>query len=169
MKDVKVAIAVARFNEYVTSQMLERCVARLAEHGIGSDETLIAWAPGSFDLPLAAMKMASRDDVDAVICLGAVIRGETAHFDHVAYGASMGITRVALDSGKPVIFGVLTTDNAEQAVARVGQGSDYADAAVEMAGFGQVFGVVALRPARLLANICRPESDLWWAAAAGRR
>ena len=68
------------------------------------------------------MKMAGRDDIDAVICLGAVIRGETAHFDHVAYGASMGITRVALDSGKPVIFGVLTTDNAEQAVARVGQG-----------------------------------------------
>ena len=133
VQDVKVAIAVARFNEYVTSQMLERCVARLAEHGIGSDETLIAWAPGSFDLPLVAKKMAGRKDIDVVICLGAVIRGETAHFDHVAYGASMGITRVALDSGKPVIFGVLTTDNAEQAVARVGQGADYADAAVEMA------------------------------------
>ena len=134
---MKVAIAVARFNEYVTSQMLERCVARLAELGIGSEETLIAWAPGSFDLPLVAMKMAGREDIDAVICLGAVIRGETAHFDHVAYGASMGITRVALDSGKPVIFGVLTTDNAEQAVARVGQGSDYADAAVEMAGLAR--------------------------------
>ena len=166
---MKVAIAVARFNEYVTSQMLERCVARLAEQGIGPDETLIAWAPGSFDLPLAAMKMASRDDVDAVICLGAVIRGETAHFDHVAYGASMGITRVALDSGKPVIFGVLTTDNAEQAVARVGQGCRLRRRSGRNGWACQVFGIVALRPSRLLANIRRPESDLWWAATAGRR
>ena len=134
---MKVAIAVARFNEYVTGQMLDRCVARLTEHGIDSDEILVAWAPGSFDLPIVAMKMAALDDIDVVICLGAVIRGETAHFDHVAYGASMGITRVALDSGKPVIFGVLTTDNAEQAVARVGQGADYADAAVEMAGLAK--------------------------------
>ena len=134
---MKVAIAVARFNEHVTGQMLERCVTRLTEHGIDSDEILVAWAPGSFDLPIVAMKMAVLDDIDVVICLGAVIRGETAHFDHVAYGASMGITRVALDSGKPVIFGVLTTDNAEQAVARVGQGADYADAAVEMAGLAK--------------------------------
>ena len=134
---MKVGIAVGKFNEYVTGQMLERCVARLAEHGIGPEDTIIVWAPGSFDLPLAAKKLADRDDIDAVICLGAVIRGETAHFDHVAYGASMGITRVSLDSGKPVIFGVLTTDNAEQAVARIGQGSDYADAALEMAGLAR--------------------------------
>lgn len=117
--------------------MLERCVARLAERGIGPEDTILVWAPGSFDLPLAAKKLADRGDIDAVICLGAVIRGETAHFDHVAYGASMGITRVSLDSGKPVIFGVLTTDNAEQAVARIDQGSDYADAAIEMAGLAR--------------------------------
>lgn len=134
---MKVGIAVGKFNEYVTSQMLERCIARLAERGIGEDDTLIVFVPGSYDLPLAAKRLADRDDVEAVICLGAVIRGETAHFDHVAYGASMGITRVALDSGKPVIFGVLTTDNAEQAVARIGQGADYADAAVEMAGLAR--------------------------------
>lgn len=131
---MKVGIAVGKFNEYVTGQMLERCVARLAERGIGPDETLIVWTPGSYDLPLAAKQLADRDDIQAVICLGAVIRGETAHFDHVAYGASMGITQVALDSGKPVIFGVLTTDNADQAVARISQGADYADAAIEMAG-----------------------------------
>ncbi len=134
---MKVGIAVGKFNEYVTSQMLERCVARLAERGIGPDDTLTVWTPGSYDLPIAAKQLADRDDIEAVICLGAVIRGETAHFDHVAYGASMGITRVALDSGKPVIFGVLTTDNADQAVARIGQGADYADAAVEMAGLAR--------------------------------
>ena len=134
---MKVGIAVGKFNEYVTSQMLERCVARLAERGIGPDDTLTVWTPGSYDLPIAAKQLADRDDIEVVICLGAVIRGETAHFDHVAYGASLGITRVALDSGKPVIFGVLTTDNADQAVARIGQGADYADAAVEMAGLAR--------------------------------
>lgn len=134
---MKVGIAVGKFNEYVTSQMLERCVARLAERGIGPDDTLIVLVPGSYDLPLAAKRLADQTEIEVVICLGAVIRGETAHFDHVAYGASMGITRVALDSGKPVIFGVLTTDNAEQAVARIGQGADYADAAVEMAGLAR--------------------------------
>ena len=134
---MKVGIAVGKFNEYVTNQMLERCVARLAERGIGPDDTLVVWVPGAYDIPLAAKQLADRDDIEAVICLGAVIRGETAHFDHVAYGASMGITRVALDSGKPVIFGVLTTDNAEQAVARIGQGADYADAAIEMAGLAR--------------------------------
>ena len=134
---MKVGIAVGKFNEYVTVQMLERCVARLAERGVGPDDTLVVWVPGSYDLPLAAKQLADRDDIKAVICLGAVIRGETAHFDHVAYGASMGITRVALDSGKPVIFGVLTTDNADQAVARIAQGADYADAAIEMTGLAR--------------------------------
>ena len=134
---MKIGIAVGKFNEYVTNQMLERCVARLAELEIGPDDTLVVWVPGAYDIPLAAKQLADRDDIEAVICLGAVIRGETAHFDHVAYGASMGITRVALDSGKPVIFGVLTTDNAEQAVTRIGQGADYADAAIEMAGLAR--------------------------------
>ena len=137
---MKVGIAVGKFNEYVTSQMLERCVARLAERGIGPDDTITVFVPGSYDLPLAAKRLADQTEIEVVICLGAVIRGETAHFDHVAYGASMGITRVALDSGKPVIFGVLTTDNAEQAVARIGQGADYADAAIEMAGLGRCLG-----------------------------
>ena len=127
------AIAVARFNEYVTAQLLERAQTRLGELGVKPHNIKVIWTPGAFELPLAAKKLARMRDVDAVICLGAVIRGETAHFDHVSYGASLGIARVALDSDKPVIFGVLTTDTAEQAVARIGHGASYADAAVEMA------------------------------------
>ena len=130
---VRVGIAVARFNDYLTNQMLELCVARLAELGVSENAITIVRAPGSFELPLAAKKMAERDDIDAVVVLGAVVRGETAHFDHVAYAASMGTARVAEETGKPVIFGVLTTDNTDQAVARIGHAAGYADAAVEMA------------------------------------
>jgi 6,7-dimethyl-8-ribityllumazine synthase len=124
---------VARFNEYVTRQMLEIALARLAELGVRASGVTVVWVPGSFELPLASKKLAEMPGTDAVIALGAVIRGETAHFEHVAYGASQGIARVAEETGKPVIFGVLTTSNAGQAVARIGHARDYAEAAVEMA------------------------------------
>lgn len=130
---VRVGIAVARFNSYLTHQMLKLCRARLAELGVSEDSVIVVHAPGSFEIPLAAKKLAGRDDIDAVITLGAVVRGETAHFDHVAYAASMGTARVAEETGKPVVFGVLTTDTTDQAVARIGHASDYADAAIEMA------------------------------------
>ena len=132
-RSLRVGIAVARFNSYVTSHMLELCLARLGEIGVLDNAVTVVHTPGSFELPLAAKKLAQRDDIDAVIVLGAVIRGETAHFDHVAYAASGGTARVAEETGKPVIFGVLTTDTTDQAVARIHHACGYAEAAVEMA------------------------------------
>lgn len=130
---LKIALVVARFNEYVTSRLLESALGELTRLGVTASDRLIVHVPGSFELPLAAMKMASRSDVDAVICLGALIRGETAHFEYVAGATSDGIAQVARETGIPVIMGVITTYNAEQAVARTGLGADYAVAAVEMA------------------------------------
>lgn len=129
---VSVGIAVARFNSYVTHRMLELCVARLEAIGVKSDAITIVHAPGSVELPLAAKKLAERDDIDAVIVIGAVINGETAHFEHVASIAADGMARVAEDTGKPVVFGVLTTYTTDQAVARIPHAESYADAAVEM-------------------------------------
>lgn len=129
---VRVGIAVARFNSYVTHRMLELCVARLAELGVSGDAVTVVHAPGSVELPLAAKKLAVRDDIDAVIAIGAVINGETAHFEHVASIAADGVARVAEETGKPVIFGVLTTYSTDQAVARIPHAAGYADAAIEM-------------------------------------
>ncbi len=130
---VKVGIAVARFNSYVTHQMLELCAAQLAELGVAEDAITIVHTPGSVELPLAAKKLAEREDIDSVITIGAVIEGETAHFEHVASIAADGCARVAESTGKPVIFGVLTTYSTDQAVARIPHAAGYADAAVEMA------------------------------------
>jgi 6,7-dimethyl-8-ribityllumazine synthase len=113
--------------------MLRLALARLDELGVKANDITVLWVPGSFELPLAAKKLAQAPGTDAVIALGAVIRGETAHFEHVAYGASRGIARVAEDTGKPVVFGVLTTFTTEQAVARIPHAHGYAEAAVEMA------------------------------------
>jgi 6,7-dimethyl-8-ribityllumazine synthase len=132
-KGVRVGLAVARFNSYVTAGMLKLCLKRLSELGVAPDNITVLHVPGSFELPLAAKKLAERDDIDAVVVLGAVIRGETAHFDHVAYAASGGAARVSEATGKPVIFGVLTTDSTEQAVARTEHAAGYAEAAVELA------------------------------------
>ena len=129
---VRVGVAVARFNSYVTHRMLELCVARLEELGVAAAAITVVHVPGSVELPLAAKKLAERDDIDAVIAIGTVINGETAHFEHVATIASGGVARVAEETGKPVIFGVLTTYSTDQAVARIQHAKDYADAAVEM-------------------------------------
>lgn len=137
-RGLKVGVAVARFNEYVTRQMLEIALARLAGLGVKASDVTVVWVPGSFELPLASQKLAEMPGTDAVIALGAVIRGETTHFEHVAYAASQGITRVAQETGKPVIFGVLTTLSAEQAAARIGHARGYAEAAVEMANVCRV-------------------------------
>lgn len=134
---VRVAIVCARFNEPVTRALLEGAVGALKEHGATDEQIEIAWVPGSFELPLAAQWVADRSDIAAVICLGAVIRGETPHFEYVSHAAATGILRVSLDSGKPVAFGVLTTDTPEQAFERAGgkignKGADAALAALEM-------------------------------------
>jgi 6,7-dimethyl-8-ribityllumazine synthase len=132
------AVAVSRFNEVVTSKLLEGALDCLRAHGIDEDDLVVAWVPGAFELPPVARRLAASGAYDAVICLGAVIRGDTAHFDYVAGESAAGIRAAAEATGVPVIFGVLTTDTFEQAVDRAGgkhgnKGWDAATAAMETA------------------------------------
>lgn len=132
------AVAVARFNELVTRKLLEGALEALGAHDVAREDVDVVWVPGAFELPLAAGRLAASGTYDGVICLGAVIRGETAHFEHVAGQAAAGIRRVAEATGVPVAFGVLSTDTLEQAVDRAGgthgnKGWDAAIAAIEMA------------------------------------
>ena len=134
----KYAIVVARFNNFITDRLLEGCLDALKRHEVKDDEISIVRVPGAFEIPLAAKKLAKKDDIDAVICLGAVIRGDTPHFDYVCAEVSQGVAAVGLDSEKPVIFGVVTTDNVDQAVQRAGvksgnKGAEAAISAIEMA------------------------------------
>jgi 6,7-dimethyl-8-ribityllumazine synthase len=134
----RVAVAAARFNEVVTGRLVEGALACLRAHGIADDDLVVAWVPGAFELPTLARRLAASGAYDAVICLGAVIRGDTPHFDHVAGQAASGIRSAAEESGVPVIFGVLTTDTFEQAMDRAGgkhgnKGWDAAMAAMETA------------------------------------
>ena len=131
------ALIVARFNGLITESLQAGAVDTLLRHGVGQADIDVVKVPGSFEIPLLAKKLAHSGRYDAVICLGAVIRGSTAHFDHVAAGVASGIAQVALESGRPVIFGVLTTDTIEQAIERAGtksgnKGADAALAAIEM-------------------------------------
>lgn len=134
---LKVGIVVARFNEFITSKLLGGAVNTLKRHGVADDNIDVAWVPGAFEIPLVAQKMAMKD-YDAVITLGTVVRGSTPHFDYVCNEAAKGISSASLKSGKPVIFGVLTTETIEQAIERAGtkagnKGADAATAAIEMA------------------------------------
>lgn len=137
-KGLKFGIVIARFNEFISGKLLAGCLDGLKRHGATEDGIEVVWSPGSFEIPLLARKLAGSKKYDAVICLGAVIRGATPHFDYVAAEVSKGVAQVALESGLPVIFGVLTTDNLEQAIERAGtkggnKGFDAALAAIEMA------------------------------------
>lgn len=132
---MRFAIAVARFNQDVTEALLKGADDALRKHN--ADDVTVAWVPGAFELPIVAKRFANSHTVDAVICLGAVIRGETAHFEYVAGESAAGITRASLDTGVPVIFGVLTVDNREQAQDRLGgkeghKGEEAALTAIEM-------------------------------------
>ena len=134
------AIVASRFNEIVVRKLAEGALEGFRARGAGEDDLELAWVPGSFELPLAARRLASSGRYAAVVCLGAVIRGETPHFDHVAEQAAQGVRRAAEDTGVPVIFGVLTTDTFAQAMDRAGgthgnKGWDAAMAAMEMASF----------------------------------
>ncbi|MGD0463740.1 MAG: 6,7-dimethyl-8-ribityllumazine synthase [Tepidisphaeraceae bacterium] len=131
-KSAKIAVIAARFNERIVDELLRRCLARLGELGFHSSKIEIHRVPGAFELPLAAKWAGQMRGCSAVICLGAVIRGQTPHFDFVAGAAARGIQRVAIDLGIPVIFGVLTTNNERQARQRIGAGKRAAEAAVEM-------------------------------------
>lgn len=136
-QSARIGIVAARFNDFIVSKLVGGALDGLKRHGVGEDDICIAWVPGAFEIPLAAKKLAQRDDIDAVICLGAVIRGSTPHFDYVCAEASKGIGQVSLTSEKPVIFGLLTTDSIEQAIERAGtksgnKGFDAAVSAIEM-------------------------------------
>jgi 6,7-dimethyl-8-ribityllumazine synthase len=130
-------IVAARFNEFITSRLIDGAMDSLQRHGAHEDDIDLAWCPGAFEIPLVAKRMLMTEKYDAIICLGCVIRGSTPHFDYVANEVSKGIGKISLDYAKPVIFGVLTTDSIEQAIERAGtkagnKGFDAANSAVEM-------------------------------------
>ena len=134
---IKVGIVCARFNEFIVSKLLSGCEDVLLRHGIQPDDIAVAWVPGAFEIPLIACKMAKSGKYDAVIALGAVIRGSTSHYDYVCSEVSKGIASVALNSNIPAMFGVLTTDTIEQAIERAStkagnKGADCAQGAIEM-------------------------------------
>jgi len=136
-KGMKVCILVSRFNDFITSRLLDGAVDALTRNGAKDDDITVVRVPGAFEIPLVAKKVAVGKKYDAIICLGAVIRGATPHFDYVSAEVSKGVASVGLDSGMPVIFGVLTTDSIEQAIERAGsksgnKGFDAAMAAIEM-------------------------------------
>lgn len=139
--DLKIGIVVGRFNDLVTKNLLDGAVGALRGYGVKEENIDVAWVPGAFEIPLIAQEMTART-YDAVIALGAVIRGATPHFDYVCNEAAKGISQASLQSGKPVIFGVITTDTIEQAIERAGttggnKGTEAAAAAVEMANLMQ--------------------------------
>ena len=136
-KDIRVGIVAARFNEFITSKLISGAMDGLVRHTVNEDNIHIAWVPGAFEIPLIASKMAKSGNYDAVICLGAVIRGATSHYDYVCNEVSKGIAAISLETGVPVMFGVVTTDNIEQAIERAGtkagnKGYDCALGAIEM-------------------------------------
>ena len=135
---LKIGIIVGRFNEFIGSKLLGGSIDALKRHGMEEDDIEITWAPGAFEIPLIAKKMAKSKEYDAVICLGAVIKGATTHYDYVCSEVSKGVANVSLETEVPVIFGVLTTDTIEQAIERAGtkagnKGYDAAVSAIEMA------------------------------------
>lgn len=136
-QDIKIGIVAARFNEFITSKLLSGALDGLTRHGVKEEDIHVAWVPGAFEIPLIASKMVKSKKYDAVICLGAVIRGSTSHYDYVCNEVSKGIATVSLASDIPVMFGVLTTENIEQAIERAGtkagnKGYDCALSAIEM-------------------------------------
>ena len=136
-KRPRIGIVVARFNEFITNKLLDGALDGLSRHGVEGEDISVAWVPGAFEIPVVASKMAHSGNYDAVICLGAVIRGATTHYDYVCNEVSKGIAHVGLETGVPVMFGVLTTENIEQAIERAGtkagnKGYDCALGALEM-------------------------------------
>ena len=142
--DLKIGIVVGRFNELITSKLLGGAVDGLKRHGVDEGDIDIAWVPRAFELPFIAKKMADTKKYDAIICLGTVIRGSTTHYDYVCNEAAKGIASVSLETGIPVMFGVVTTETIEQAIERAGtksgnKGYDAAISAIEMANLTRMF------------------------------
>ncbi|MDR0646659.1 MAG: 6,7-dimethyl-8-ribityllumazine synthase [Elusimicrobiota bacterium] len=133
----KIAVVASRFNEFITSRLLAGANDILVRHGVKDNDITVVWVPGAFEIPAAALKLANSKKHDAVICLGCVIKGSTPHFDYVAAEVSKGVANIAIKAEVPVIFGVLTTDNIEQAIERAGtkagnKGAEAATSAIEM-------------------------------------
>ena len=147
---LRIAVVVSRFNESVTHRLLASALDTLARHRVRDEDTTVAWVPGSFELPLVAKTLAQTGRYDAVICLGAVVRGETDHYEMVARQASRGIGDAGLETGVPTIFGVLTTDNMDQAISRAqGEGGKGGNLGINAA-------VAAIETARLIQSIKTP-------------
>ena len=137
-KGKKFAIIASRFNDFITKELVSGCLDTLTRHGVNNEDLSITWVPGAFEVPLLAQRLAKSKLYDALICLGTVIRGSTPHFDYIASEVAKGIAKVSLDTGLPVIFGIITADTIEQAVERAGtkegnKGRDAALSAIEMA------------------------------------
>ncbi len=137
-KGKRFSIVISRFNEFISSKLLEGCIDTLSRHGVQDSSIDVVWVPGAFEIPMLALKLAKSKKYDGVICLGTVIRGATPHFEFVASEAAKGVAKVSLDTGVPCIFGVITADNLEQAIERAGtkdgnKGRDAALTAIEMA------------------------------------
>ena len=144
-KGLRFVVVASRFNEFITSKLLDGALDMLRRHGAAENAVDVVWVPGAFEIPLAAKKLASCGKYDAVICVGAVIRGATSHYDYVCNEVSKGVAQAALATGVPVIFSVVTTENIEQAVERAGtkagnKGADGAMAAMEMANLLKIIG-----------------------------
>lgn len=144
-RDIKVGIVASRFNEFITAKLLSGALDGLTRHEVKDEDIDVAWVPGAFEIPLVAQKMAESSEYDAVICLGAVIRGATSHYDLVCNEVAKGVAQVGLKTGKPVLFGVVTTDTIEQAIERAGtkagnKGFDCATSAIEMVNLLRTIG-----------------------------
>lgn len=136
-KGKKFGIIASRFNDFITKELVSGCLDTLSRHGAGNEDLTVTWVPGAFEIPLIAQKLAKLKSYDALICLGTVIRGSTPHFEYIASEAAKGISKVSLDTGVPLIFGVITSDTIEQAIERAGtkegnKGRDAALNAIEM-------------------------------------
>jgi 6,7-dimethyl-8-ribityllumazine synthase len=137
-KGKRFAVVASRFNDFITRELVSGCLDALARHGSDDKDLTVVWVPGAFEIPVTALKLAGAKSYDAVICLGTVIRGSTPHFEYIASEVAKGVAKVSLDSGLPVIFGVITADTIEQAIERAGtkdgnKGRDAALSAIEMA------------------------------------
>ncbi len=143
--ELRLGIVVGRFNEFIGGKLLDGAIDAAVRHGVVKEDITVAWVPGAFEIPLVAKKMVNSGIYDAVVCLGAVIKGSTPHFDYVASEVSKGIAQVSLQSEKPVIFGVLTTDSIEQAIERAGtkagnKGAEAVNTAIEMVNLLEKIG-----------------------------
>jgi 6,7-dimethyl-8-ribityllumazine synthase len=150
-RGVRVAVVASRFNETIGRRLVAGALDCLRRHGVAEEDLFVAWVPGAFELPAAAGRIATSGDVDAIVCVGAVIRGETPHFDYVAGHAARGIGDVALSTGIPVTFGVLTTDTVEQADARAGG---------KLGNKGFEAALAALELTNLFASLPKPQTEL---------